>query len=326
MSTTLERTIFGATEHDLVGVVQEESPTEATLGDLFWFTLPALKITPATLADAYRQAGISEKLLPPPIEAHDAFRRATSRLALESSPVSLLIRPGGHDKERIIRYVTAEIQHEIQHEKKLRYSAAATFIFNRRDNTASAHITDFLPPEAQVLVDAAVEKFPGEFADCQRYLESEHVRMSIYKIMDTEHIIRARPSGGVYFALQAHNTAMRQIETLLGTLKPLAPNADFYSLTVRDAAKDLAMVTNATTNHVRVEANSLLRDMGNLLDRAAAGHKIRQQTAEGFLEEAKRLTQLLEEYRNKTRDQFSDAASDLDLVRRQVIALMNVAE
>lgn len=144
--------------------------------------------------------------------------------------------------------------------------------------------------------------------------------------MKAEHVVAARPNGAVYFALEAHKKVTRQLEVLLGLLKAQAASAEFYDLPVIDARKHRNMVASAAVEHVKGEAQSLLREIGNILDDVAGGRKVRGSTVDRYLEETRRIGELLEEYRQATRDRLTEAGSDLDLLRRQVVALANVAE
>jgi hypothetical protein len=90
--------------------------------------------------------------------------------------------------------------------------------------------------------------------------------------------------------------------------------------------KHRAMLAAATLAHVRGEAQGLLRELGTVLEQAGRGRRVRQATAERYLEEARRLGHLVEEYRRATRDRLVEAGSDLDLLREQVVALMGAVE
>ena len=105
----------------------------------------------------------------------------------------------------------------------------------------------------------------------------------------------------------------------------MAEAARFYEVPVIDVARQRQMVAEATLAHVRGEMDTLVREVDQILTEHGQGRKVRESTAERYLEEARRLAALLEEYRAGTRDRLAEAAAALDLLRVQVAALVSVA-
>jgi hypothetical protein len=131
------------------------------------------------------------------------------------------------------------------------------------------------------------------------------VRRAIDGLMRAEHVIGVRPSGGVCFALQNRLRVVDQLDRLFTALRPVA---------------------EATVAHVRGEVDTLVREVDAILTEHGQGRRVRDSTAERYLEEARRLSALVEEYRAATRDRLAEAAAALDLLRVQVATLVAVAE
>lgn len=317
------------------GSQADEIQTAANVGGLFWYTLPGLKLEPAVLAEAFSKAGIDPRYLPGKIKASDAFRRATSGLKREDvdpqdgggSKVSLLVRDAGGDKERIVRQIVVEVKESSK--RKLRYAPAAQLELEKSTGVASVASLpgmDDLPIEVRFLVREATDAFSGAFENAMKYLDDGHVRRSVDALMTAEHVITVRPSGGVYFALEARKRVVRQLDTLFEALRAVADGSRFYDVSVVDIAKQRAMVAEATLAHVKAEVHGLVREMDDILLEQRDGRRVRQATADRYLSEAKRLSDLVREYRDATRDRLTEASSDLDILREQVTALLTVAE
>ena len=346
-NTVLARSIFGGEDgarRELAALAavaaegdgEQAQQSASQVGELFWYTLPMLRVSPEALAAAYQQAGIDRAHLPGPIRAADAFRRATSALERVAEAemdgqkvhVNLLVRDAANDKERIIRQAVAEVRNAAH--ARLAYTPAGQFELDKASGAGTAFemggVCD-LPDQAQALVREALTAFPGAFADAMRLLDDGHVRRAIDGLMRAEHVIGVRPSGGVYFALQSRRTVVEQLDRLFAALRLAAEGARFFAVPVIDVARQRQMVAEATLAHVRGEVDSLVREVDGILTEQAQGRKVRESTAERYLGELRRLGELVEEYRAATRDRTAEAAGALDLLRVQVSTLLStVAE
>ncbi len=340
-STALAQSLFGGDGRaELAALMTDETPEEGLeqavprVGDLFWYTLPTLRVAPEDLAVAYERAGIDRRYLPGPIRASDAFRRATSGLERSADltvggqmqHVCLLVREAANSKERTVRQVVVEVRDAAQ--VRLAYTAAEQFGLDKAGGCAETVELDgiyALPTAARYLVREALAAFPGAFADALHLLDDGHVRRALEALMRAEHVIGVRPSGGVYFALHARRAVVEQLERLFAALRPVADGARFYAVPVIDVARQRQMVAEATLAHVRGEVDSLVREVDGILTEQDQGRKVRESTAERYLEEARRLSGLVDEYRAATRDRLAEAAGALDLLRVQVATLASVA-
>ena len=346
MSAALKQSIFG----DQGGVRELAAlsvPTEGTgdkqvdqsiaaanVGELFWYTLPQLRLEMETLEAAYAKASIDRRYLPGKIQAADAFRRATSGLQQSAEAemngqtvrINLLVRDVGSDKARAVRQAVLEVR-DAAH-ARLVYTPAGQFELQKAGGHGAAHelgeIRD-LPAKAQDLVREALDAFPQAFADAMHLLDDGHVRRAVDAMMAAEHVISLRPSGGVYFALQHRGAVVGQLDLLFEALAAAAAGARFVSVPVIDVARQRQMLAEATLAHVRGEVESLVREMDGILTEERSGRKVRGATAQGYLQELKRLTELVGEYRAATRDRLSEASASLELLKIQVTALLTVA-
>jgi hypothetical protein len=350
--STLAQSVFGseAGRRELAAALLPETQPAAEqsevadqaadpyVGRLFWHTLPALRVSPEALAAAYDQAGIDRHYLPGPIRAADAFRRATSglertaeaRMDGQDVHVTLLVRDAANDKERTVRQAVAEVRNAAL--VRLAYVPAGQFELAKASGRAAAHDLDdilALPAEARSLVREALDAFPDAFADAMRLLDDGHVRRAIDGLMRAEHVIGVRTSeeekSKVYFALQGRRRVVDQLDRLFAALRPVANGARFHEVPVIDVTRQRQMVAEATLAHVRGEVDTLVREVDQILTEQGQGRKVRESTAERYLEEARRLSALVDEYRGATRDRLAEAAAALDLLRVQVATLASVA-
>ena len=235
--------------------------------------------------------------------------------------VSLLVRDAANDKERTVRQAVAEVRNAAL--VRLAYVPAGQFELEKAGGHAAARELDdvlALPAEARTLVREALDAFPDAFADAMRLLDDGHVRRAIDGLMRAEHVIGVRPSGGVYFALQGRRRVVDQLDRLFAALRPVAEAARFYEVPVIDVARQRQMVAEATLAHVRGEVDTLVREVDQILTEHGQGRYRR-----ALLEEARRLSALVEEYRAAPRDRLAEATAALDLLRVQVAALVSVA-
>ena len=340
-STAVARSLFGGDGHELAALVTDQAEEEGIeqavprVGDLFWYSLPTLRVAPEELAAVYERAGIDRRYLPGAIRAADAFRRATSGLERAADLTaggatqhfSLLVREAANTKERTVRQVVAEVRDAAQ--VRLAYTPAGQFELGKADEHAEAFELDGiyeLPTAARDLVREALAAFPGAFADALNLLDDGHVRRALDSLMQAEHVIGVRPSGGVYFALHGRRALVEQLDRLFAALRSVAEGARFCAVPVIDVARQRRMVAEATLAHVRGEVDSLVREVDQILTEQGQGRKVRESTAERYLGELRRIGQMVEEYRSATRDRMAEAGGALDLLRVQGATLASVAE
>ncbi len=348
MSVAFARSLFGEDHgrHDLAAMVGPVEPTgdddvdqllaSANVGQLFWYTLPTLKITMETLRAAYKKAGIDQRWLPGEIRPADAFRRATSSLErstevpMDGKPMraTLMVRDVvGSDKDRVVRQAVVEVRDAAK--VRLLYTPAGQFELRKQDTRADAWEMDgieTLPTSAQEMVREAVRGFASVYEDALQYLDDGHVRRAMDAMMREEHVVSVRPSGGVFFALEKRREVVRQLGDLFDGLRDAEIAGTFYAVPVINMAKQREMVAEAALVHVKGEVGSLIHEVDKILTDQAEGRRVRQSTAEGYLRELKRLSDLVGEYRAATRDHLADATGELDLLKTQVTTLLAVAE
>jgi hypothetical protein len=99
------------------------------LGSLFWWDLGNNRIEHASLKEHARNAGLSEELLPAPVKAVNAFRRAW-RAAARRIDADILLRQVAETPEHI---VVAEVrEHPDVTNLDLRYEVLARVSFDKK--------------------------------------------------------------------------------------------------------------------------------------------------------------------------------------------------
>ena len=350
MAKTLQQALFGpsAAKAELNAVVDSERPDadapasdpllDGMVGEMFWFTIPsALRVVRGVVEDAYEQAGIDRRFLPPEVRLPDAFRRATQDLATTAEVkdddgkkrrVALLMREVATDASRVVRQLVVEVRDEAH--VRLIYEPCAQFELWKSSGRASADAMDGMdsvPAAATDLVRKAMDRFRAAWPDATKFLDDGHIRRAVDGLMTAEKVIDLRHNGGLYFALRAHASVVRQIETLFDVLKGAgAEDAAFCSAPLVDRARQRGTVADAAMRQVTGDAQSLQRAIVKIIEEAQEGRKVRKETAHSYMTELKRLHDLAEEYRGATRDALAGAAAALEVLKTEVVSLMTVAE
>ena len=345
MSAAVEvRDIFGKTfgRPNVAAVVlpeieESDSPEvqpDAFVGQLFFFSIPSLKMEPLTLAEGFKAAGIDSKYLPRPIHPSNAFRSASSALKRDekvwvdghSAHVSLLVREVGDDAVKMVRHIVVEIADK-EHVRLLYTEAAQLELVGSTVTVSELPGMADLPDAVADLVREALEAFPARFTEHLENLNDGYIRRAISAMMRAEHIIRLRRDGVVHFALQAHKGVVEQLADLFEWMQKESASAEFHDLPLLDVRKQRQMVAQETAKHVHGEVDSLVREIDKvLLRKKQGGTKIRPKTVDGYLNELGRLTQLVTEYRQATGDEIAEAVSALDLLRMQAVELQMEAD
>jgi|GEM_PF-7063578 len=344
MSTALARDIFGKTAGDrreLAAVMlpdvpgEDEETSSAFVGNLFWFTIPRVQVSPDAFAEGFAAAGIDSKYLPGKIHPSNAFRSASKKLEQSKditindrkARVSLLVRPVDDNAAHLVRHVVVEIVDAAN--VRLLYTEAVQLELLKAG--AEAMVNELpgmeeLPKAAADFVREIAGGFPGEYAVQLENLNDGYVRRALQALMSAEHVIRLRDDGVVHFALTRHEHVVKQLAAFFEWFRQLNPRAKFVDAPLVDMREKRQMVAEETAEHVKGEVGRLVKEIDGLLLKQKDGRKIRTKTVDGYLDELGRLTSLVGEYRSATRDHIVEAATQIEILQHQIVELQLVSD
>lgn len=199
------------------------------LGSLFWWDLGNNRIEHATLKEHAYNAGLPEELLPAPVKAVNAFRRAW-RAAARRIEADILLRQVAETPEQIVVAVVRE-QPDVTN-LDLRYEVLARVSFDKK--TERVVILERTP------VTESVETFFDHYSA----ITTEDIRAMVLAFVKKAGL-SIRHAGGVYFIPPALSDTLR---ALTEVLKATGPNT-VWALPVAnlgDAGATLASLAHET--------------------------------------------------------------------------------
>ena len=265
------------------------------LGHLVLYSIHEGQVTPGAIERWFRQLGLDERFLPPPIRAVDAFERVTGpnggarvsysvddpsvygasargkRRAADGSArvAQLMIRPVRRDGARIVRHVVREVRDEVKTE--LRYDTRLATITFIRDHSAGApegagtlHIEPdhaaiaALAPAEAATVHAMLADVEATFADRCAYYTADRLRMVVRSYVEHLQAVRVRRTGGVYFVHAAHADTLGQLRELVSRFEG---GSHLVRIPIPDQAEMREMVVGAFTDQAREGLTKLSADI-----------------------------------------------------------------
>jgi hypothetical protein len=302
---------------ELVSVKGVESQT---FGFLTWYTVPdSIRVTRETLENAFVSAGIDLTKMPDPIRPHDAFRRATSSVALEHVPVgkdrfkNYLVREVRCSKDEIRRHLVAETVDSAQ--EVLSYQEVGAMRLLRRYTPTM--VTELFPAaydadEDREKIVEMLQTAEERYRTALKYYEGDHIRRLIASILSDMSPTLVRQSGAVYFVPKEYERNLNALGTLAKKV-----GAEFEGIPVMDAANVRELVLNAfkqQTAAVVAELAEALKDPNITPKKVAV-----------LLDQAKSLLGQVREYEDLLEKKLTDLRTQVEIVQMQMMALLDKA-
>lgn len=258
------------------------------LGELVWYTIrEAARPTRSELAQALVNAGLSSSLLPRPISAYDALRRAVRDMGTlpqhESQTgeiVPLLLREGARDPDDL-RYLLVE-ERGNRGQRMLDYeNIGLVELAKSTGRIRAAHYAGLASNEAQKVLQDVEARYQFDSG----HYDSETVRRITAEALRSANPISVRPSGGVYFVARPYADL---IDSVAAFLNAVGGESHLYRITVGDDPDAHGMVADSVETHVSAEAERVVRGLRDLL----GSGKANEHATEAALRDLRSLAQL----------------------------------
>lgn len=301
-------------------LVSVKGMEQGALGFLSWYAVPSnIQVTRENLERAFIEAGIDLSKMPDPIRPHDAFRRATTSIAVERMPAgkdrfkNYLVREVRCSSEEVRRHLVAETVDSAQ--EVLSYREVAALRLLRRYNPTM--VTELLPgafavEEDKEVIEKMLRTAEERYHIALRYYEGDHIRRLIASILADMSPTLVRQSGAVYFVPKEHERDLKSLETLAKKL-----GAEFEGVPVMDAANVRELVLNAFRNQTLAVVTELTE--------ALKDPDITQKKVVVLLDQAKSLLGQVKEYEDLLEKKLTDLRTQVEIVQMQMMALLDKA-
>lgn len=319
------------------------------LGHLVLYSIFDGQVTRDDLARWFRELGLDEDLVPPPLRNVDAFEKVTGpdgvrvtyplddpsatgpasrtsrrrRKELEAS-ATLMIRPVRRDGEHIVRHVVREVRDEKR--TTLKYDTRLGVCTFHRDNSQGSaegagtltiepnHAAIAKLPEAeQTTVRHMLAAIETSYRHRCTYLTSDKLRSVIRRYVEHLSAIRVRPTGGVYFVHRQHAPTLGALRDLVGQF---GQGSHLVRIPLPDQEEMREMVINAFTSKAKDELDQLAQDI------AAAQRAKRFDEAGRLYERFTAVQQATNEHSDLLSTSLEDTRAALQLVKMQLGGLL----
>jgi hypothetical protein len=302
------------------------------LGRLAWFTIGDMRVNQSDLEVAFSRAGVDSKHMPNPLNARDAFRRATSKAERKNVAVpngtkgeklNYLMRQVKCEGNLIVRHLVRELVNE--NNERLEYTPIIKFALEGNSMVVeNLAITTSLEYDIRWEVDK-------EFRDGTEYYNGRHMREVVQRVLASCDPVAVRPSGGVYFTPEKHSETVQGLTKLVEAVADhgvTSQRSRFWSIPVIDAQEHRVMVKESLEDQVKDSAAALVAEMAQLLKgRGKEGARtITQGLAAQYINKVKELARMTTEYQEMLKDNTVAANASLQAAQAQAIALLENAE
>lgn len=241
---------------------RHDTPDAALLGRILWYSVYEMTIHADELRLRLNDAGLGNYMPSLPSD-NDIFRRICKEVPRKRQPL-----PDGTYQNMMVRDVTDGNANQIvrrivvekvdSNNKILEYTEAWDLTFDKEHATLTTTKLDtHVPSDA----DAAVARLADEYRAKRGTFDANGVRALIKKILDDNHAIMVRPTGGVMFAPRQHADTVLQLEDFARGL----PEATVHSIPLPDDPSQTNMVGQALTDSIVSDVNGLMGEAQEML-------------------------------------------------------------
>jgi len=308
-----------ATEN-LVAVEKIVGTKAEFIGQLLWYTLTDCRITREELSREFDNYGIDKKYLPRPINNRDAFRRSTGAAEVKRYPLqegkkylNLLVREVKVDNDEIVRQVVREVVDA----KNKRLSYKPIVSLRLTEDVFAADVHESLSEFEQKCID----KVTKQYGVNKNHYEGSHIRATVKAILSDCYPISVRPSGGVLFVPKQHEETIEGVKNIIRAMNHYSVtsfDSRAWTVPVVDLNEQREMVEASLEDQVRKESDDLIKDM----KKALGQDKVGSRAVQTFVNRAKGLRTLVEQYEEMLEFESAKAQSAIEIVMQQAMALM----
>jgi len=248
-----------------------ELPQDVVLGHLVLYTISNELISEDDLAKWFDTLALNPRMLPPPLNASDAFRKATSEvdkfeyILPDGLTATILIRSVKVDKEVIVRHMVREIRNAKR--QRLSFNTVAVLKFfkaarrNHKTQAGSERIlmtieTPDLVPGERATIQELVDKIDELYVLYADHHDGDKLRSTVRNYLLYLNAIEVK--SGTYFVHSTRTTELQKLSTLVSRFGG-ACQMHLIPIVALDGMRD--MVVEAYRRESQEEMNTLVKDM-----------------------------------------------------------------
>lgn len=288
------------------------------LGRILWYSCRQSTVRHATLVDDLMREGLGDYAPRPPSDA-DVFRRVCSnaqanRLETDRDGVyvNVLIRNVDGGTDEIVKRVVEEQVDPTG--RRLRYTETHDVMFRR--NGSVVEVNPLAPPwehsQAQTVANSIAPRFYQESGS----VNESALREMLRRVLDANHAILVRPTGGVFFVPEEHAEAAEKLRRVAQRL----PGVSFRSLPLIDDPDQRDMITDSFEKQALDEIDTTIAEITEMLKSSS---DVSDAKAHTFLNRYRTLRERADTYRQLLQDDLAGTVTRLDVFSTQVSALLN---
>lgn len=250
-------------------------PEDALIGRIVLFTISDEPIAQQDISDWFDELRLNPTLLPPPIKAVDAYKKATSLIDGQEYDLgggltaTLLCRDVASPNQYIVRHVMREVRDSKN--RVLTYDKVIEATFYRpvigKDGRAQRGterfrltvINDDLRPGERGRMDATILKIEDSYKRYHGYLDGQKLRAVIRSYLKYLNAIEIK--GGVYFINSNRVPELTQLQTLVSRFGGKC-RMDLIPLVDLGAQRD--MVVEAFQREAAEALNEIVQEVAHL--------------------------------------------------------------
>lgn len=285
-------------------------------GHLIWYTVSDLSVTRDQLREHFRQAGVSEEWLPPPVRPIDAYRKATGQTQRTVEPGEAEVRQTGVVERRYrFEEVLADSRRVIRHlvrvdvdarAVELRMAELAGVIFDRGSGGLQVQVLDSDPVAGELL-----DEVESRFRHHRQHYDADAIRRTLGRMLAAMDPTLFKDSGGFWFVPQKHAGELLGFRRLLEAL-----GLRYGTMPVVDT-EDARQLVREMFEH---QVLGVVQRLASLLRRPV--EELQKSDVVSGLEVARDLVRQVREYEQVLRQDLEDLALQAGLVQQQVAELV----
>jgi len=297
------------------------------IGQILWYTVSEMSATREQIQDSLSKSGLPERYLPKLISVRDAFRKATTLIEKKKISIdpdnkkylNILVREVKSSDDVLIRQVVREIV-DAQN-VRLEYTPVAN-----------------LKLEGEIYSDEAIEQLNAyeydalkntfeDFKRAKNEYDGRRIREIVQNILGDCYPVALRPSGGVHFVPQSHYEQIVKLSRFLSELMSNAAYANgktkLYHIPLIDTAEQRDMIRESLEEQTKKEGQMLIEDLNKAIQ---SGAKITKRGVASYMEQARRLKDMVKKYEDMLETKIFYAQSTVQLVQEHIKKMLQNVE
>lgn len=293
------------------------------IGVALYFEFNQPRVNREDLEAHFLDLGLNDDFIPPPINATDAYKRATgvdARHRTENEQgqrVEYFVRDVDSDDDRIIRHIVREVRDAKG--KKLEYDEVGEAIFYRASrNAGGGHSIlfriheDRLSTLGEAQVNEFIDRMNKSFHFFTQFYYTQAIRDMIRKYIESLNAVPMRRGGAIYFVhVSRWDTIVRLVELVNDRI---GYGCRLHMMPLIDTGYQREMLSEAFQDEVEKQSEKLLGKIATLNEKYA-GKKVPANRYARIQSEWQDLTDRSEEYSRifQTRQDRSATALEMAL-------------